>query len=399
MAGQGIAALRDVRALTAVFDRDRYGLDVEVGIWYFAAQMLTTFTWMIAPLVQGQGVGWNPWPYYLLMVVINAVEGAALVAVLHAVREVGPLLAAWGGVSVVVGAAFRGVIGMLAFEGWTVRPPLEPLMLGSSFVYGALFVLGLVVGVRQLGVVPSAFVGGAAAGSALHSLLFQIAWSVTQEGGSFSWSDPISSAINGAIVGGLVYVGLARHMKRRGVTAGPMAERPGAAPAASAPATATATPGTAAVAASSPGSRQHYFVCCGSPAPIEASMEAYRVAVAAGWGQFRRLRAAVQGGRFEDARKRAAEAGTSFPGSEFMGEQSWATSTLEKVLAQIRAAESEGSVHVAYGATDSRRVEWMQTVYRRLVGEALKQGIPPFRMYVTESDAAAAALVEALEEA
>jgi len=81
-----------------------------------------------------------------------------------------------------------------------------------------------------------------------------------------------------------------------------------------------------------------------------------------------------------------------------MGEQSWGTTDLEKLFGQIRAAQAGGSVHVAYGATDSRRAEWMSTVYRRIVSESLKQGILPFRMYVTESDEAAAALLAALEE-
>lgn len=402
MAGQGITAIRDTRVLTAVFDRERFGLNVEVGVWYFVAQLVTTFTWMIVPLVQGYDVGWNPWSYYGVVIVLNALEATAFVAVFHTVRDIMPLAAAWGGVSAGISAAWRGVIGMLAFEGWTVGPIFDPLALGSNFASGALFALGLAAGVRQLGVVPWAFAGGVAGASATSSVLYEVVRIITQEGVGFIWANPVLGAFNGAIIGGLVYVGVARHLKRRGVSA-PAAS--GAAPAAAGPAPVRGpspvvgpTPLAVPAAAAAPVARQHYFVCCGSPSPITAFLDACRVARAAGWGEFRELRASVQGEKFEGAERRAKGAATPFAGTEFMGEQSWGTTDLEKLFGQIRAAQAGGSVHVAYGATDSRRAEWMSTVYRRIVSESLKQGILPFRMYVTESDEAAAALLAALEE-
>jgi hypothetical protein len=281
-------------------------------------------------------------------------------------------------------------------------------MIGSGFAFGALFTLGLAAGVRQWGVVPWAFAGGAGAAGAVHSALYQLAWALTQEGGAFfSWppliAGAVNGAINGAIVGGLVYAGLSRHMKRRGVSAalarGPAAAAEAGPAAARGPSSVTGpTPPAAPAAASTPWVRQYYFVCCGNPSPITAFLEACGVARAAGWGEFRELRAAVSGEKFEGAERRAKGAATPFVGTEFMGEQSWATTTLEKLLGQIRAAQAGGSVHVAYGATDSRRAEWMSTVYRRIVSESLKQGVLPFRMFVTESEEDAAALLATLEE-
>ena len=402
MASQGVAAFRDIRELSAVFDQDRFGLNVRVGVWYFVAQLITSVTWMILPLLRGSGIGPNPFMYYMALAALNAVEAAALVVILHRVREVGALLAAVGALSAASGAAMRGVLRLLAFQGWTVGSVLSPLLLGSGFVYGAALVLGLVIAIRRWGIVPRAFIAGGAVGVAVQAPIFQAASLLTSDVGAgmaasavlipMVLSGVVTGALNGATVGGLMYVGVAQHMKLKGVPAVAVPERQAA------PSTApVASPAATAPTPSSPGTRQHYFVCCGNPSMIAAFMEVYGVARAAGWGEFRRLRASAFGGKFGEARTRATAASTPFPGKEVMGGQSWATSSLDQILGQIQAGVS-GDVHVAYGITTAARAEWMKSTYETLIGEALKQGILPFRMYVTENDAAAAALLSALEE-
>jgi len=416
MAGQGIAAIRNIRDFTAIFDRDRFGLNVQVGVTYFIAQLVTSFTWMIIPLIRGYGIGWSPWGYYETLVVLSGLEAAAFVLVVHRARGVESLLLGWGAVSILVSMAFRGVIRLADFEGWSAPPLFDPLMLGSSFVSGVLFMFGLVVGVRWWGVVPEAFWGGAAVGAAVHAVAFQVVWVVTQRDAAFSWASPISAAVSGAIVGGLVYVGVARHMKSDAVAGRLVAQTPPGAPAAptvgagagagaAQPASAYAAPPIVArpapvvpaTTSSPPGTRQHWFVCCPNPSLIQAFMEVYGVARAAGWGEYRRLHASVFGGEFEAMIRAAKAAYVPFPGKEFMGAQSWDTTSLESVLTQIQAGATQ-EIHVAYGVTTAARADWMKSTYETLIGEALKQGILPFRMYMTESEAAAAVLLAAFAE-
>ncbi|MDP2954860.1 MAG: hypothetical protein Q8N53_00450 [Longimicrobiales bacterium] len=399
MAGQGPVAFRDYRELTALFDRERFGLNVSVGVTYFVGQMVVAFTWMVPPLLQGGGIGWNPPAYYAALVVSNALEAAAFVVVVHQARDVRSLLLAWGGASVVLGVAFRGVLKLLAFEGWSMDPLLDPVALTSSFAYGALFLYGTVLAVRRWATVPWSFMAGAAGGVALHAVAFRAAWALRESGFGVSWLPPaiiggaISGAINGVILGGLFYAGVARHLKGASVAVQP----PGPSMR-GAPATAPAVP-LLAPATSTPGARQHYFVCSNNPSLIKGFMDVYAVAATAGCGEFRQLRASVFGPTFEAARRGDTGGSASFPGKEFMGQQSWPTTSLEQVLRQMQASESSGSLHVAYGATTSAHADWMQQVYQQLIGDALKQGILPFQMYVTESEEAAKTLLAALEAA
>lgn len=399
MAGQGPVAFRDYRELTALFDRERFGLNLAVGVTYFVGQVVTAFTWMLLPLVQGASVGWNPPGYYVVMVAQRALEAAAFVVVVHRARDVGSLLVAWGAVSVGVGAVFRGVFRLLAFEGFSMRPIFDPVAMASNFTYGALFLYGMVLAVRRWAAVPWSFMAGAAGALALHAVAFQVAWVIREPGFAISWVTPIvmggaiSGAIDGVILGGLVYAGVARHLKRASIGV-----QPPAANRAVAPATAPAVTVLAA-ATSTPGARQHYFVCSNNPSLIKGFMDVYAVAATAGWGEFRQFRASVFGARFEAATRDAAARRTSFPGQEHMGQQSWPTTRLEQVLRQMQASESSGALHVAYGVPSSMHADWMRQVYQQLIGDALKQGILPFRMYVTESEEAAKTLLSAFDEA
>lgn len=405
MASQEPVAFRDLHEFTALFDRERFGLNVSVGVMYFVGQVMSAFAGMVLPLLQGQGIAWSPPAYDVVIVVQSAVEAAAFVVVVHRARDVGSLLVAWGAVLVILGAANRGVLTLLAFDGWSVPSIRDPLLLGSAFAYGVLLIYGMVLAVRRWAALPWSFIAGAAGGLALHSVVFRVAYFIRDPalGTIGSWVTPvvvggaIDGVSNGAILGGLVYLGLARHMKRRGVAGPAAAERPGGAPVASVPGAVTPTPVTAGVTASSPDARQHWFVCCPNPSLIKAFMEVYAVARAAGWGEYRKLHASVFSGEFA-ALTRAAQAATvPFPGKEFMGAQSWDTTSLESVLTQIQAGATQ-EIHVAYGVTTAGHADWMKTTYETLIGEALKQGILPFRMYMTESEAAAAVLLAAFAE-
>ena len=355
MAIQGIEAIRELRDFSAAFDTKRFGLNTRVGFTYFVAQLLMQATWMrLAPA-----------SYNVTQAALAALESVAFVWVLHAVSGWG-LIVAWGAVSAAMGALFLGALNLVSIEGLSVRV-LDPPALASSFVFGALFMLGMVVLVRRWGLGLRTLALGGAAGLLVHALVFQALWPALDGGAEFRFdlNTVYRPVLFGLLQGGLVWAGVAWHVRTVPESAG--------------------------------GPRQHYFVCCGNPSLIDAFMGVYDVARAAGFGEYRRLRGSVFGAGFGEAKRDAAAARTAFPGRVYLGEQSWETSSLEQVLGEIQAGATQ-EVHVAYGVTTAARADWMRLVYGQLLADALKQGILPFRMYVTESEDAARALAGAFVE-
>ncbi len=202
-----------IRELPTLFDRQRFGLNVLIGVGYFVAQELMQFTWMILSLLQGHGVGWSPAGYYLATLATGVLEAAAFVFAVHWVRNARALPFVWGLATVVFGVAVRGALNALALEGWPQQQVFAPLRIASSFVYGALLMFGLVLAVRRWGARLWTLIVGAASGFLVHAVVFQIVWSTTMPDRSVDWEHPASAILDGVLLGGLIYAGLALHLK------------------------------------------------------------------------------------------------------------------------------------------------------------------------------------------
>ena len=205
-----------VTAWPQLFDPGRLGLNVLVGLTYLVAQEITQFTWMVPSLILGQGPSFNPGAYYLIAFVLAVVEAITLVAVVHLLRDDRLQPVVWGVVAVVLGIAFRAAFNLLALEGWPMQPAFAPVRLVSSFIYGVLLILGLVLAVRLWGARLWSLAAGAAGGLVLHALIFQVMWTATgRPDRAFDFGHLVNAALEGLIIGALIWLGVVWHLKTR----------------------------------------------------------------------------------------------------------------------------------------------------------------------------------------
>ena len=204
-----------VTAWPQLFDPGRLGLNVLVGLTYLVAQEITQFTWMVPSLILGQGPSFNPGAYYLIAFVLAVVEAITFVAVVHLLRDDRLQPVVWGVVAVVLGIAFRAAFNLLALEGWPMQPAFAPVRLVSSFIYGVLLILGLVLAVRLWGARLWSLAAGAAGGLVLHALIFQVMWTATHPDRSFDFGHPVNAALEGLVVGALIWLGVVWHLRTR----------------------------------------------------------------------------------------------------------------------------------------------------------------------------------------
>lgn len=389
-----------IRELPGLFDRERFGLNVSVGVAYLVADVLTSYSWMVPSLLRGDGVGFGPPALVALTLARGALEAVLFVVVVHRARETVTMVVMWGMAVALAGTLWRVGFHAIATEGWIARPILDPLALLSGFLYGAVMLYGIAWGMRRWGARTTAFTVGAAAAHVAHGVVLQIIWAATSTDIRFGLEGVISASMNGAanglIFGGILFAGVARHLRLHGAPEAPRSApaRVGATPVAKAPGAAPAAPPD-----SSPPVTQHYFLCGADGdegGRFVSGCESRRVPV--GPAPARRLRARVFEGRFEGALRGALTGEAPFPGTELIGDRSRATKALSDVLRQLQAGQSEGGVNVLYLVTTSHHADAVRQAYRGLEA-ASRGGAMPLRMYVTESEEAAGALLAALDEA
>ncbi len=130
------------------------------------------------------------------------------------------------------------------------------------------------------------------------------------------------------------------------------------------------------------------FVCSGNESLIEAFCGLFRVAEQAGWGKVARYRSEVWGGGLEGAAAAVGEKGLRFAGEKWLGSSRTPVEQMEELLVEFRAAASR-IVHVAFVEVGADHSPWVRQVYEELLGQALKQGILPFPMFITNNKEAA----------
>ena len=131
----------------------------------------------------------------------------------------------------------------------------------------------------------------------------------------------------------------------------------------------------------------HFFVCSGNPSLIEAYHDLYRVGTPAYGGTAELYRA--DEGTMSDRQDKATEAGLTFGGRRTMGSSEEDVAAVADVLASMRRESPSGRVYVEYAAVGPTGTDWVREVYTTLLGQAVAQGILPFRMFwTTDKDAA-----------
>lgn len=346
-----------------LFDIPRFGLNVTVGFALVLASVIAEFSWVIPALARGENIGFNPIGYYLINFSLRVFEAALFVAVVHTVHRTAPLVALWSGLTLV-----RGVLWRSAFTLFPVLPGgrlgmgiFEPALLLRSLAYGALFMLALILAVRTWRVTLKAFLVGGVAALLVPTAL--VNWSMFRSPGGFPWSTVVLIVANGLVMGGLLYAGLLRHYRQRGVT----------------------------LSTDRSLLTTFYYVCSTNRSLIHAFAEIFGVAAAAGWGRARPCTLSLSDGRANAARQLASAHNQAFDGKQYLGTDWVRVDRMDDLLDRLQAG-GDRETHVLCAEIADAHAAWVHEAYNTLLIDAVKQGILPFRMYTTKNPAADAVL-------
>lgn len=355
---------------TGLFDIPRFGLNRSIGVALLLTYVFAEFSWMIPVLARGDPVGFNPAGYYLLTFGFDVLEAAVFVAAVHTLRRPLPLVAAWSGFALV-----RGVLWRAIFTTFPILPGgrlgvgiFEPALLLRAVVYGAVFMTALILAVRTWKVTLKAFLAGGVAALLVPTLL--MSWSRLRQPGGFEWASLLMLVANGLVMGGLLYAGLLRHYRRRGIEA---------------------VEDTVRAAAATGRASTFYYVCCHNRSLINAFAEIFSVVTAVGWGRSRQYRLSLTDGRVDAARQLARERNQAFDGAQYLGTEREGVARMDDLLGRLQAA-GDREMHVLFAEMTDARASWVHEAYNTLLADAMKQGILPFRMYSTKNADADAVL-------
>jgi hypothetical protein len=136
----------------------------------------------------------------------------------------------------------------------------------------------------------------------------------------------------------------------------------------------------------------HYFVCSGNPSLIKAYHDLFRVGAPAYGGSAASYRADESAMSARQANATAAS--LLFAGQESMGSEVKEVPNVADVLSKLQGGSANGTIFISYVTVGPKGQKWVHEVYTTLLGEAVKQGILPFRMYSTTSKQAAQFLLD-----
>jgi hypothetical protein len=129
----------------------------------------------------------------------------------------------------------------------------------------------------------------------------------------------------------------------------------------------------------------HYFICSGNQSLMDAFYGILRVGAPAYGGSAQLCRATSSGLEAH----RAEAGGVPFAGQRFMGSSGSDVATVADVLSALKFEAMSGGCSIVYVKVGPTGRDWVREVYDTLMGEAMKQGILPFNMFVTSDEAAA----------
>jgi len=124
-----------------------------------------------------------------------------------------------------------------------------------------------------------------------------------------------------------------------------------------------------------------FFVCSGNASLIDAYDGLFKVVALSHIGAAGHYYASKHS--LDVRREEASKASLPFVGQCYMGAESTPVSHMHEVLLTLSVAASR-DIHIAFVSVDQTRVSWVQKVYRKLLSQAVSQGILPYRMYVTK---------------
>lgn len=204
-----------IRNFSTLFDHKKFGINFSVGVGYFIASILAIFTWRIVNQIMWHDPQFNlTFKYYLIFISFNLLQALLFVILAHSLKKewTFPLLFGLG--MIVLGIFQRLVLGVIRIENMNFWSPFSLQGIIFNFVWGFLFMGGLVLLVKHWGLSLWNFVLVMMVVLSIPDILHQLYYFI--QGSSFYFGYLITPAINGIFFGLFIYVALTIHLSQRG---------------------------------------------------------------------------------------------------------------------------------------------------------------------------------------
>lgn len=141
--------------------------------------------------------------------------------------------------------------------------------------------------------------------------------------------------------------------------------------------------------------KSYFFICSGNPSLISSHYELFRVGALAYKGVAGLYSASISAVNARE--KEAGKTSLPFAGHSYLGSKAEPMAHVHEVLQRL-GVSANTEIHVAFVSVDQTGVSWVQKVYAELLGQAVSQGILPYRMFVTNDETAAQFLLDSFEK-
>jgi hypothetical protein len=204
-----------IRNYSSLFDRERYGLNIYVGIGCLVASILSIFTWKIVFNMMGFEQNFNPpLDYYIIIFAFSMLEAALLVFLSHGINKEWALPVFFGLGSILIGIGRSAMFSTIKIENINFASPFDLSNMIFIFLWAFLFMGGLVLLVKIWGIPLWSFVLGMMLTFCFREILNQLFYAA--KGSSFFFAALVPPVLNGIIFGGFIYGGLALHFRQKG---------------------------------------------------------------------------------------------------------------------------------------------------------------------------------------
>jgi len=206
-----------VSSVPELFDVNRLGFNLPVGIGYFAALLIGMFTWPIIGMVfKGYSFYLGPITATAVGIIFYVLEAGGFLVIIHRIQNTTNLVLLFGGFIIVLGIFHRLVIRLLDTDVNMLHGILQPQALVMNFIYGTLTVLALVAAVRFWGIKWWSFVLSFILAFILQGGITHIILSLEGKSLSLDVVNVISTIIDATVTGLLIYLGLVVHLRKKG---------------------------------------------------------------------------------------------------------------------------------------------------------------------------------------
>jgi hypothetical protein len=201
-------------SLWGLFDRNTFGIGYFVGIAFFLAMMVSNLLWFLAqPILWSFPFQFPPASYFFVYrTPVLLLEALLLVVLLRVFRNDWLIATAMGLGTMILGFLSRLAFSGTAFGSMHVGGGFDLPLLLNGFMWSFFLVLGVAIALRTWGRKWWSMIIGVAAGGLASDLIGQLLYLLTRENFRFDFTTIPMDAIDGIVVGSILYLGLMLHL-------------------------------------------------------------------------------------------------------------------------------------------------------------------------------------------